>query len=61
MSKRSRPVKGQGNVFQHKRSALWHRTTADKKDFLAAGRILQRYFDQQSEFDLRRLVDGKPN
>jgi integrase len=36
-------------------------TTMDKKDVLAAGRLLQRYFDQQRDLDRRRKIDGKPN
>ncbi len=40
---------------------LWRCTTTDKKDILAAGRLLQRYFDQQRELAPRRLINVKPN
>ncbi len=40
---------------------LWSCTRTDKNDILAAGRLLQRYFDQQCESAPRRLINVKPN
>ncbi len=42
-------------------NSLWRCTRMAKKDVLAAGRLLQRYFDQQRDLDRRRPIDGKPN
>lgn len=40
---------------------LWGCTRTDKKDILSAGRLLQRYFDQQCELAPRTLINVKPN
>jgi integrase len=40
---------------------MWSCTRTDKKDILAARRLLQRYFDQQGELAPRKVINVKPN
>jgi integrase len=42
-------------------SLLWRCTTTDKDDIVAAGRLLQRYFDQQRELKPKWPTGVKPN
>ena len=42
-------------------SLLWRCTTTEKKDIIAAGRLMQRYFDEQRLLEPERPSRIKPN
>lgn len=42
-------------------SLLWRCTSTDKEDIMAAGRLLQRPFDQERESNAKSLIESKPN
>ncbi len=42
-------------------SLLWRCTTTEKKDIIAAGRLMQRYFDEQRLLEPERPSQIKPN
>ncbi len=42
-------------------SLLWRCTSTDKNDIMAAGRLLQTYFDQEREPNPDSLIEVKPN
>jgi integrase len=42
-------------------SLLWRCTPTDKEDIIAAGRLMQRYFDEQRQLESERPSHIKPN
>jgi hypothetical protein len=40
---------------------LWRCTTTEKEDIIAAGRLMQKYFDEQRLIEPERPYQIKPN